>query len=232
MKRLVSGLLAVAMLVCFASCSFSDSDRKKGREKSDEIKKEKELEETETTTTTTETTETSETEESYYEEPAATTAVPTFAKNEGDISLNLDDVVAATVAGRGSDYKDALNLDYMPADSAEKNLEKGIRNYAYIWRSETDLDNNDIVRELQVNIYIFEVDTTSDMYKNLKVGGMITFNNGYSTGAAAVSAINKQYVLCIYACEKKRDDKTIEETVPEFTLGNAQKGYETFIGLV
>lgn len=232
MKKLVSGLLAGAMLLCLASCSLSESDRKKGREKSDDIKTEKELEETETTTETS--TETSETEASYYEEPAATTAVPTFAKNEGDLYMNLDEVVAVTVTGLGSEYKDFLNLKYMQADASEKNLEKGIRNYAYITRldANTDPDNGDIIKEMTVDIYIFEVDTTSDMYKNLKVGGMITYYNGFTTEAATITAINKQYVLCIYAKEYNRDDKTIEETAPEFTLGNAQKGYETFIGLV
>ena len=181
MKKLVSGLLACAMLVCFASCDLSDNKRKGDREKSDD--------------------------------------------------LNLDEVVAITVTGLGSDYKNYLNLKYMDSSTAEKNQAKGINNYAYIDRYDIQTDGNETIRELKVEIYIFEVDTTSDMYKNLKTGGMITFFDGYSTNAAVVTAINKQYVLCIHASDYIKDDKTIEETMPEFTLGNAQKGYEAFIGM-
>ena len=224
MKKLVSGLLACAMLVCFASCDLNDNKRKGDREKSDDIKSENEIEETETTTT-------SESETASTEYVVETTTVPTFAKNEGDLLLNIDEVVAITVTGLGSDYKDFLNLKYMDSSAAEKNLAKGIYNYAYIDRYAAETEGNDITRELKVDIYIFEVDTTSDMYKNLKSGGMITFFDGYTTNAAVVTAINKQYVLCIHASDYKKDDKTIEETMPEFTLGNAQKGYEAFIGM-
>ena len=225
MKKLVSGLLACAMLVCFASCDLSDNKRKGDREKSDDIKSENEIEETETTTTT------SESETASTEYVVETTTVPTFAKNEGDLLLNLDEVVAITVTGLGSDYKNFLNLKYMDSSTAEKNQAKGINNFAYIDRYDIQTDGNDTIRELKVEIYIFEVDTTSDMYKNLKTGGMITFFDGYSTNAAVVTAINKQYVLCIHASDYIKDDKTIEETMPEFTLGNAQKGYEAFIGM-
>lgn len=223
MKKMVSGLLAVAMLACLASCSLGESDRRKGREKSDDVKAEKEIEETETTT--------SESETASTEYVVETTTVPTFAKNEGDLLLNLDEVVAITVTGLGSDYKNFLNLKYMDSSTAEKNQAKGINNYAYIDRYDIQTDGNETIRELKVEIYIFEVDTTSDMYKNLKTGGMITFFDGYSTNAAVVTAINKQYVLCIHASDYIKDDKTIEETMPEFTLGNAQKGYEAFIGM-
>ena len=224
MKKFVSGLLACAMLVCFASCDLNDNKRKGDREKSDDVKAEKEIEETETTTT-------SESETASTEYVVETTTVPTFAKNEGDLLLNLDDVVAITVTGLGSDYKNFLNLKYMDSSAAEKNQAKGINNYAYIDRYDIQTDGNETIRELKVEIYIFEVDTTSDMYKNLKTGGMITFFDGYSTNAAVVTAINKQYVLCIHASDYIKDDKTIEETMPEFTLGNAQKGYEAFIGM-
>lgn len=221
MKKFVSGLIACVMLFSLASCDLGGSGKdKRDREKSDDIKTEKELEETETETTVT-----SETEE--------TTTVPTFAKNDGDLLYNLDDVVALTVAGLGSDYKDYLNLKYMDPEASSKNLEKGIRNYAYIWRGDSDTDpvSGDIIKELTVNIYIFEVDTASDNYKNLKEGGMLTFFNGYGTEAAVITAINKQYVLCIYAKEFNKDDKTIEETLPEFTLGNAQAGYKAFVDI-
>lgn len=60
---------------------------------------------------------------------------------------------------------------------------------------------------------------------------MLTFFNGYGTEAAVITAINKQYVLCIYAKEFNKDDKTIEETLPEFTLGNAQAGYKAFVDI-
>ena len=229
MKKMVSGLLAVAMLVCLASCSLSESDRRKGREKSDDVKTENEVtSESEATSVTT----TTEYEEPVEDIPAATTAVPTFPKNEGDLSLNLDEVVAVTVTGLGSDYKNYLNLKYMTAASAEKNLEKGIRNYAYIWRYDADMDNDDLTREMTVEIYIFEVDTTSELYKDLKVGSMLTYYDGSTANAAVITAINKQYVLCIYAREYRKGQDTLEETAPEFTLGNAQKGYETFVGLV
>ena len=233
MKKLVSGLIACVMLFSLASCDLGGSGKdKRDREKSDDIKTEKELEETETETTVT-----SETEETttsvVFEEPTEVTTVPTFAKNDGDLLYNLDDVVALTVAGLGSDYKDFLNLTYMAPEASAKNLEKGIRNYAYIWRGDSDTDpvSGDIIKELTVNIYIFEVDTASDNYKNLKEGGMLTFFNGYGTEAAVITAINKQYVLCIYAKEFNKDDKTIEETLPEFTLGNAQAGYKAFIDI-
>ena len=97
--------------------------------------------------------------------------------------------------------------------------------------ADTDPASGDLLKELSVDIYIFEVDTASDNYKNLKEGGMLTFFNGYGTEAAVITAINKQYVLCIYAKEFNKDDKTIEETLPEFTLGNAQAGYKAFVDI-
>ena len=232
MKKLVSGLIACVMLFSLASCDLGGSEKTKSdRVKSDDIKTEKELEETETETTVTSETEATTSDTSV--EITETTSIPTFAKNDGDIMLNLDEVVAVTVTGLGHEYKDFLNLTYMAPEASAKNLEKGIRNYAYITRlvADTDPASGDLLKELSVDIYIFEVDTASDNYKNLKEGGMLTFFNGYGTEAAVITAINKQYVLCIYAKEFNKDDKTIEETLPEFTLGNAQAGYKAFVDI-
>ena len=58
---------------------------------------------------------------------------------------------------------------------------------------------------------------------------MYYYDNDY-INSADVTAINGKYVICIEALDiKYRKKQEIKETKPEFTMGNAQSGYETFI---
>ena len=142
---------------------------------------------------------------------------------------SFEQFVYAVVKALGEgDYK---NCDYQDKRNAAKNKGIGIKNMVHINRGEYDMvDDNTFLWELTVDVWVFEFDTESDEYKELKKGGRVSFYERECINSETITAINGKYVMCIHAVyidEKNKTEKN--ETAPEFTIGNAQKGYETFI---
>ena len=205
MKRAASIILSAAMVLSLASCnlfiSSSDNDSTKP---SDTI-------------------------------PAASSeqnndVVSDIGSSE-TMALTFDEVIAATVAGFGSEYSDFLNLQLMDPSDADVNKVNSIKNYVHIWHSESWTKDIDGRKNLNVDIYLFEVDITSDIYKDLKAGGKINYICGKSKENAAITAINGQYVLSICASEEKWNGDKTEQTLPDFSISTCQTGYEEFINL-
>ena len=156
MKRAAGIIMSAVMVLIISSCSLFDIPS----EKSDgtfEIALEDTKKETIATT------------DGYTKEVAANIRLP------GDIDLDLEEAVAATVAGFGCGYKDFLNLEYMESSLADKNMEKSIRNYAHVWHSEGWPKSDGTSEDVDVNFYVFELDTSSDEYAALETGGIIDF---------------------------------------------------------
>ncbi|MCR4729578.1 MAG: hypothetical protein K5881_01485 [Saccharofermentans sp.] len=126
--------------------------------------------------------------------------------------------------------EDYRNKEYQNKSTTVKNRYIGIRNMVHFWRGESDLDGNEVIWEFNVNVWIFEFDTESQEYKDLKEGSRLDYYENDYINSAVVTAINGKYVLCIEASDYKvRKKQEIKETKPVFTLGNAQNGYEAFI---
>ena len=145
-------------------------------------------------------------------------------KDFKDFELLVDKVLAALGP---HDYR---NMEYQDNKDSVKNRNIGIRNMVHIWRGESDLDGPEIIWEFDVNVWIFEFDTESKEYKELKEGGKVFYYERECPNSSVITAINGKYVICIEAVENDfRNNKKTVETAPKFTLGNAQEGYETFI---
>ena len=145
-------------------------------------------------------------------------------KDFKDFELLVDKVLAALGP------KDYRNMEYQDNKDSVKNRNIGIRNMVHIWRGESDLDGPEIIWEFDVNVWIFEFDTESKEYKELKEGGKVFYYERECPNSSVITAINGKYVICIEAVENDfRNNKKTVETAPKFTLGNAQEGYETFI---
>ena len=148
--------------------------------------------------------------------------------DDPDAFQKFDDLCNKVWSSLGEDY---LNFVYQDGINGKKNKDIGIRNMVHIWRSESDLENDLIVLwEFTVDVFIFEFDTESDEYKDLKVGEKVFFYERECMNSEIITAINGKYVLCIHAQRiDYKEKKEIVEIAPEFKLGNAQNGYETFI---
>ena len=145
-------------------------------------------------------------------------------KDFKDFELLVDKVLAALGP---NDYR---NMEYQDNKDSVKNRNIGIRNMVHIWRGESDLDGPEIIWEFDVNVWIFEFDTESKEYKELKEGGKVFYYERECPNSSVITAINGKYVICIEAVENDfRNNKKTVETAPKFTLGNAQEGYEAFI---
>lgn len=125
-------------------------------------------------------------------------------------------------------YDAFKNIDPNTPNNADYDAE--IKNMVHIWRGESDLDGPEVIWEFDVNVWIFEFDTESKEYKELKEGGKVFYYEREYPNSSVITAINGKYVICIEAVENDiRNNKKTVETAPKFTLGNAQEGYETFI---
>ena len=153
------------------------------------------------------------------------------AENKGLLDMSLESVISKTVHGLGQEYEDYLNLYYMDDAFSKDNSNLGIVNYGFIDYGNYEQHVGDNIIDTNSEIYIIEFDKSSNEYKKLNVGSTISVVRDGYTHSAVVSAINHQYVLCIYACQSVRDGATTEETVPRFTLAYTQGGYDAFIGL-
>lgn len=131
---------------------------------------------------------------------------------DGTTRASLEYITRDILKKIGRTNKD-INTDYQTEELAEKNAESGILNYVYIWN-----------KGLKVKVYIFEFDMQSETYNNLKVGQKLVFDDGGKKAKSLkVTAINNQYVLCLFTEGKKAENQA------PFKDEMAKNIYNTFI---
>ena len=148
--------------------------------------------------------------------------------NTGKLNISLKDITRKT--GEVIEIKNSTKypeFSFMQYNRREQNAEIGIKDYCCYYAELESPDDEKIT----FNFYIFELDLKSEQYKKLTVGGMIFYYMHDTLSAAEICAINNQYVLCIDGRHYKNNRLITEETMPDFTLGNTQKAYESFISL-
>ena len=210
MKKLVCAIMALFILLSFCACNIGANESRQVSD--DTMKQDGDI--------TSETTET---------EPSETTTKPSVQAPKNDSFDDFEIVVGKVFTSLGDKYE---NLLYQSADAALKNKNYGIINMAHIWLNELigKEDDNEPDKFLTVEVFVFEFDTGSEQYKNLKVGEELELdkdnyiNDHYPT---VITAINNQYVISFYAVERMENLLVSKaETLPEFTLGNLQKAYD------
>ncbi len=197
---------------------------------------------TESTTTPTEAT--TEATTTTTQETTEATTVPTYTDDM--LPMTINEVADSVLKAMGTDYVifDEFNPDnenYIdPKSYYEKNQSVGIVNLIGLGRvlyHET-VDEDEEFNTIFVYVYIAEFDMDSEEYLNLADNGEFVFyfgrDNLYEV-SKSVTAINKQYVMSIYAV--LGNDYTVdysncvEEEEPPFTIGKAQEAYEAFVAL-
>ena len=125
-----------------------------------------------------------------YKIKAAQMAYDTFNSmvpaTVGFTTATLPDITRDILKAIGRTEKN-ININYQDRQAAVENSGLGVMNFVNLWKS-----------GLTVTVYILEMDTESEQYKNLKIGKNVTFYEGTHKNNLIVSYINNQYVLCIY----------------------------------
>ena len=186
---------------------------------------------TETTTATTETT-------------VETTAEITAETTTREMKMSIDEVAKAVISASDCGFNilpetDPSNKEYNEAVIEKEMKAAGILNHRQIAYYLEDLKHYE--NSISVVVDIFEFDMDSKEYKELsenKEFKMFTVygtpkKNGstewyYDADEAVATAINKQYVIYIYAIKGNVD---VEEEKAPFTISEAQKAYEAFKNL-
>lgn len=197
---------------------------------------------TEATTTTTEAT--TEATTTTTQETTEATTVPTYTDDM--LPMTINEVADSILKAMGSDYVifDEFNPDseyYMdPKLYSEKNQSVGIVNLIGLGGTiyHETVDEDDEFNTIFVYVYIAEFDMDSEEYLNLADNGEFVFyigrDNLYEV-PKSVTAINKQYVMSIYAVLGNDyivdHSNCIEEEESPFTIGKAQEAYEAFVAL-
>ena len=178
---------------------------------------------TEQTTTTTESTVTTTVE-------TTTETTPGVTYSDDMLPMTIKEVADSITTAMGDDYyvmddkdywKKVIDgtdgvVDYMTCGRTGELSEK-IKGHNYIY----------IVFE------IYEFDMQSDAYKNILKTNTFKDKSGFDI---EVTAINKQYVLVVFATlgndlSISAEDMDAAEKKPPFTIGNTQAGYDAFIAL-
>ena len=216
MKRAASIILSAAMVLSLASCSLFNGSSANDSTKPSDIILDSSV---------------SESKPDLDDTSNQGKDVVSDISFPGELKLTFEEALAATIAGFGSGYSDFLNLESMDPSDADNNKEKSISNCAHFWHRETWTNDKDGCKDIVVDVYLFEVDITSDIYEKLEAGGKIEYFRFGTLNSPVITAINGQYVLCIDASEEITGGNKTEQTSPDFSISTCQKGYEEFVNL-
>lgn len=178
------------------------------------------------------------------ETTAETTAESTTETTTRELKMSIDELVKAVISASDCGFKlwpetDPTNKEYNEAVIEKEMKAAGILNHRVIAYYLEDLKHYE--NSISVVVDIFEFDMDSKEYKELsenkefkkftvlgnpKKNGEIEWY--YDADEAVATAINKQYVMYIYAIKGNVD---VEEEKAPFTISEAQKAYEAFKNL-
>ena len=151
-----------------------------------------------------------------------------FSKPTDRPEITFDYVYTKVQGNLGSEFMNSLHQD---SETAEKNRSVGIVNFAYIWLdcSGEDKDGNRLI--LSHYARVFEFDTDSKEYKNLKVGNEIEYYRDSEKKECVVTAINGKFVIAFSTYKSPQNEiknRTVEN-LPEFSNKGLQKAYNAFV---
>ena len=153
-----------------------------------------------------------------------------FSKKYDRPEITFDYVFTKVLGNLGSSF---MNYSKQDQETADNNKSVGIVNYANTMLDypSKDKDGNDMYIFNYVRVY--EFDTDSEEYKNLKVGQKFVYYIGNKKKEAVVSAINGKYVIAfVTAMGKNYNQLTSEETEPEYSYKPVQKAFDAFMSIV
>lgn len=226
-KKIIAALLTSTLLI--SSCSTTATESIVSEET--------------TTTTTIETTIETTTETTTEETTEATTTV-TFP--EDGLQMTIEEVAQTIVDAMGNEY-------YIYSSDVEKEYWERVVNYnrslgivnfmtcGINYMSPEDEFVYEDYNSVAVIFNIFEFDMQLEEYASLceTYEFYQIFDDKNEPYPVSALAINKQYVITVYAQYAKLDKNGVykstsdvpQETQPPFTIGNTQAGYEAFLAL-